>query len=447
MAHDFITSGAAAYGHTFTNTDVFNMFHVSKSGYYNWRSRRLREEEGRQSVEQIEDEYIMECFRKTIRKIGYVPGKRSFRTYMWRDYGISLSVKKCRSIMEKMHLKANRPKKDAYKHQATHCHPCAALPNLVSRKFKLGPRMIILTDITYLYYGAARTPIYLCVFKDAYTTEVLGHSLSSRMDVSLVKEAFDMMMGAHGNEINTTTVKAAIHSDQGSQYMSTTFRELLSDNELLQSMSGRGNSLDNAPMESFFNTLKTRIIDIIARCKTAEKVQQLISGFMDSYNTEMYSCSLAGLTPEEFYKYSVTGVYPLDSYYGVSVDDTDFASIEELVSYRMAETKKQNKKRREQYAKKHAGDHDDVDEISPVLMNLKDQKLVNADLKRLEKLKIKIENEIEEDEELKERVINGGSYISELKASNPERYEELRNRFNWKDHKELEYIYDMDKFY
>lgn len=443
MVHDFITSGATAYGYTFTNSDVFNMFHVSKSGYYGWRNRQTREEDGRQ----MEDEYIMECFRKTIRKIGYVPGKRSFRTYMWRDYGISLSVKKCRAIMEMMHLKANRPKKDAYKHQATHCHPCAALPNLVDRKFKLGPRMIILTDITYLYYGPARTLIYLCVFKDAYTTEVLGYSLSSRMNVSLVKEAFDMMMEDHGGEINTTNVKAVIHSDQGSQYLSTTFRELLSDNDLLQSMSGRGNSLDNAPMESFFNTLKTRIIDIIARCKTADKVRQLISGFMDSYNTEMYSCSLAGLTPEEFYKYSVTGVYPLDSYYGVSVDDTDFASIEELVSYRMAETQKQNEKRREQYAKKHGSDHDDGDEISPALMNLRDQKLVSADLKRLARLKIKIDNEIEEDEDLRARIIDAGRYISGLKRSDPEGYESLRNRFNWKDHEELQYIYDMDKFY
>ena len=74
-----------------------------------------------------------------------------------------------------MNLVANRSKKDAYKHQATHNHEYAAPLNVVKQDFYIGPRKIILTDITYLYYGPARTPVYLCAFKDAYTKEILGH--------------------------------------------------------------------------------------------------------------------------------------------------------------------------------------------------------------------------------------------------------------------------------
>ena len=75
---------------------------------------------------------------------------------------------------------AQLPKKDAYKGQATHHHECMAKPNLVNRNFKLGIRQIILTDITYIHYGYYRTPAYMCAFKDAYTTEILGHAVSSK---------------------------------------------------------------------------------------------------------------------------------------------------------------------------------------------------------------------------------------------------------------------------
>lgn len=151
--------------------------------------------------------------------------------------------------MKEMNLVANRPRKDAYKNQATHNHEYSSPKNAVKQNFSVGPRRVILTDITYLYYGPVRTPIYLCAFKDAYTKEILGHCVSSRMTVSLVKSAYDVMMENHGHELRGAA--CVIHSDQGSQYLSTTFQRLLSDDGFLQSVSDRGNSQDNAPMESF----------------------------------------------------------------------------------------------------------------------------------------------------------------------------------------------------
>lgn len=170
---------------------------------------------------------LQEYFRQIIQKLCFVPGKRTFRMHMWRDYGINISVKHAKKIMKTMGLLATLPKKDAYKDQATHGHVCAAKQNHVMQGFKLGPRRIVLTDITYLYYGANRTLCYLCAFKDAYTSEILGHAVSERMDVQLVKDAYELMMKNYGAEMKQT--KAYVHSDQGSQYLSTEFQQLLSD--------------------------------------------------------------------------------------------------------------------------------------------------------------------------------------------------------------------------
>ncbi len=230
-------------------TQCLHMFGVSRSGYYAWAERR-KDGKGSLAAKKESQKKWKECFRQIVRKLGYVPGKRTFQTYMWREFNVSISIKRCKRIMQSMNLMANRPKKDAYKHQATHDHEYASPPNAVRQKFYIGPRKVILTDITYLYYGPTRIPVYLCAFRDAYTREILGHCTASYMTVQLVKDAYQAMMEKHGNELQGAA--CMIHSDQGSQYLSTTFQKLLSEDGFVQSVSGRGNSQDNAPMESCF---------------------------------------------------------------------------------------------------------------------------------------------------------------------------------------------------
>ena len=77
----------------------------------------------------------MEMFRQTIKKIGHVPGKRTFKTYLMRDYNYDISVSRCSNIMKKMNLVASTPHKDAYKGQATYNHICASIQNQVNRDF------------------------------------------------------------------------------------------------------------------------------------------------------------------------------------------------------------------------------------------------------------------------------------------------------------------------
>lgn len=155
-------------------TQIFRIFRISSSGYYAWLKKYLSQDEiNKQNI--IDDNEVKEKFKQIIAKVGHVPGKRTFKTHMFRTYGINISVKKCKRIMNEMNLIPNLPKKDAYKGQATHNHVCAACQNYVDQDFKVAPRTIILTDITYLYYGFDRKLCYLCCFKDAYTTEILGY--------------------------------------------------------------------------------------------------------------------------------------------------------------------------------------------------------------------------------------------------------------------------------
>lgn len=421
-------------GNGFSKTKIFRIFAVSSTGYYNW-VERYEDRKGKRAQKTSKLRHIQECFRKIIKKLGFVPGKRTFRLHMWRDYEMHLSVKYVRSIMMGMNLLATRPKKDAYKGQATHFHECAAKQNHVKQQFRIAPRMIILTDITYLYYGNNRTLCYLCVFKDAYTAEVLGYSIRRDMSVELVKEAYTMMMSQYGTELKKANVY--IHSDQGSQYLSTQFQTLLNDEGFIQSMSARGNSQDNAPMESFFGRMKTEIIDIIARCPNIEVVKELVKGYMVSYNTQRYQYGLAGLTPKEYYEYVTTGIYPLDNYFGVQ--KSDLMSIEQLVD---AKLEKQRKQTEHIKAKREAKEKELSLSAGSILA--RDQKKIRKEINKWESTEATAILQLKKLRELLEKTKEAARFYSTVSQ---DILEKLKKPQNWKNYKEFDYVNDLGALY
>ena len=414
------------------------MFGVSKSGYYSWKKRR-EDGEKRREEEKKELRQIMERFRAIIKKLGFVPGKRTFRTYMFRDYGFNISVKRCRRIMKMMNLVANMPKKDAYKGQATHNHRAAAPDNKVKQDFYIDPRKVILTDITYLYYGRYRSVLYLCAFRDAYTREILGAAIGTRMTVDLVTKAYDRMMDTHGKELKKDA-DVYIHSDQGSQYLSTTFKELLTDNGFVQSASRRGNSQDNAPMESFFGQMKCRIIDLVALCPDAETAIRLIEGYIDEYNYGIYQHSLAGLTPSEYYTYVTTGIYPCDNYFGVKA--TELMPIGELVAARLDEARKKQAKAKEQARAKREAAEQFVS--APTLVVSRDQERLRREKTKWSKSKELAEKQIAHIEEILEKTKEALKFMA---AATKEVLEELKYPQNWKKYKALDYVYEMNELF
>lgn len=100
-----------------------------------------------------------------------------------------------------------------------------------------------------------------------------------------------------------------IHSDQGAHYTSVKFVQLVKDSQLRQSMSRRANCWDNAPQKSFFGHMKDEID--LSGCICFEQIHEAIRTWADYYNNERYQWDLVRLAPTEYYRYLVTGEYPL----------------------------------------------------------------------------------------------------------------------------------------
>ena len=330
------------------NAQIIRICMVSRSSYEE-RKTAEEAEEKRMAEQKAEDDSIKQKMVKIIHRLGgEIPGYRTFSLFLWRLFDIKAGHKKVVRLMKEMNLTATVRKKDAYKGAAKHDHPCTAPDNLVNQNFKVKPRHIICTDVTYLPYGLKNGLIYLCIFKDAFTKEILGWASDTRMTVSLIKAAYDRMMADHGSELKTNDV--LVHSDQGSQYLSSTVKKLLSDARLLQSVSARANSQDNAPAESFFGLMKPHMLDILKLCQTAEEASKMVDGYINTYNNERYQYDLAGLTPHEFYLFKESGIYPCDNYYGVKADGLH--TIEDIVNHSMEEKARKAEKMRSIYTQR-----------------------------------------------------------------------------------------------
>ena len=109
-------------------------------------------------------------------------------------------------------------------------------------------------------------------------------------------------------EISSVTM---LHSDQGCHYTSYKYIELLKNQDLRQSMSRKANCWDNAPQESFFGHMKDEIDAKIKACNSFEDIKVVIADWMNYYNRDRYIWDLARLSPDEYYKYYTTGVYPI----------------------------------------------------------------------------------------------------------------------------------------
>lgn len=221
--------------------------------------------------------------------------------------GIRMNLKKIRRLMGKYGLNCPVRKENPYRQMARQLRTSNVAPNLVQRNFHgFGPRKILLTDITYLFYKGGKC--YLSTILDAMTREILAYRLSPSLEVSFVLETVDALVRDYGSQLDNTTI---VHSDQGCHYTSCAFLQKLRDSEFLQSMSRKGNCWDNAPQESFFGHMKDEIRDAVSCCCSFGSVQEIIDDQMDYYNNDRYQWDLLKLSPREYYGYLTTGIYPL----------------------------------------------------------------------------------------------------------------------------------------
>ncbi len=276
---------------------------VSRSGYYYWLATADKRAE-KESADRADFELILKAYKFR----GYDKGARGIHMRLLHmDPPILMNLKKIKRLMNKFGLKCPIRKANPYRRMAMAIKTDAIADNLLKREFREhGPRKVLLTDITYI--PCCSVFFFLSVIMDAYTMQVLAYVLSESLEVDFVLETINILIDSHGASLDDETL---IHSDQGCHYTSKKFRQIISDANLRQSMSRKGNCWDNAPQESFFGHMKDEIMDNLSSVKSFADAKVVIDDYMDYYNNDRCQWELAKLSPNEFYEYCLTGIYPL----------------------------------------------------------------------------------------------------------------------------------------
>ena len=288
-------------GNLLTVSDLCRTAGVSRSGYYNWlHSAAARKKKEAADLEDFQ--LILDAYRFR----GYDKGARGIQMRLLHlTPPVVMNIKKIRRLMNKYGLFCPVRKANPYRRMAKALRTNHVADNLVNREFEdHGPRKVLLTDITYIPYNGRFC--YLSTILDAFTKQILSYVLSESLELDFVLKSVEQLVERHGISLSTETL---IHSDQGCHYTSYRFIQIVKDAELRQSMSRRGNCWDNAPQESFFGHMKDEID--ISGCERFQQVKDIIDDWMDYYNNDRYQWQLAKLSPNEYYHYITTGIYPL----------------------------------------------------------------------------------------------------------------------------------------
>src|SRR3990172_7102923 len=170
----------------------------------------------------------------------------------------------------------------------------AAAGNVAVQDLTLFPVTLFpVTDITYVETGEGW--LYLAGVKDLHTGELVGHALGARMTAALTGRTLDQAVCA-----KRPTPGLIHHSDRGSQYCAQDYQGLLRQFEMKASMSRRGNCYDNAPMESFWGTLKNELVHH-RRYETREQATREITEYIEIfYNRQRRHSRLGNLSPAAF---------------------------------------------------------------------------------------------------------------------------------------------------
>lgn len=166
-------------------------------------------------------------------------------------------------------------------------------PNLLERDFTATqPNQKWVTDVTeFSLFGSK---LYLSPILDLFNGEIISYTISDRPNfqsiMTMLKEAFKCLPKAS---------QPILHSDQGWQYQMKQFQFMLKDNGLQQSMSRKGNCLDNAAMESFFGHLKSELL-YLQKFESVEHFKKELIAYLHYYNHKRIKLKLKGLSPVQY---------------------------------------------------------------------------------------------------------------------------------------------------
>ncbi|AMV42961.1 transposase [Paraburkholderia caribensis] len=255
---------------------------VARSSYYAWKARRARAQSiqhmALREVYAIHAQYDQTCgsrrMSQELRRRGHNAGRHRARSLM-REAGVRV-----RSVRTHQYPKGGGT--------------LAFAPNRLDRAFDvMKPNRAWAGDVTYVWTQEGW--LYLAVVMDLFSRRVIGWACSASPDTNLVTRALQFALDAR-----RPASGLMFHSDQGCQYTSHAFRDFLSRNRIIQSMSRKGNCWDNAVVERFFRSLKTERVRqrpypdyLTAKCDVIDYIATF-------YNQQRLNSAAGNMPPAEY---------------------------------------------------------------------------------------------------------------------------------------------------
>jgi len=260
------------------------VFEVSRSGYYAWFNRKPStrlQEDGRLEVE------IIAAHTRTRGTCGPERLQKDLAAH-----GVKTGICRIRRIRKKLGIRCKQIRK--FKATTDSKHELPVAPNLLEQRFTAtAPNEIWVSDMTYI--ATDEGWLYCAAHKDLFSGEIVGYALGARITKDIVIRSLLKAVATkrpHHGLIH--------HSDRGSQYCSGEYRKFLDRFHMNSSMSRKGNCYDNAPMESFWGTLKNELV-YHQRYATREQAIREITEYIEVfYNRQRRQERLGYLSPSQY---------------------------------------------------------------------------------------------------------------------------------------------------
>ena len=263
---------------------------IARQSYYAWRNRKpsKRAQENQVLLEEIKE--IHEESRQTYGS------PRIHQTL--KAQGHTVGRNRVARLMRKNGIRAIQKRKKKWTTDSKHSFPIA--PNLVNREFEATDRdQLWLADITYV--ATDEGWLYLAAILDVYSRKIVGWAMDRTMSRRLCMNALEMAV------MTRQPGQGLIHhSDRGSQYASADYQAMLEKHGMVCSMSRKGDCWDNAPMESFFGTLKSESLHRY-KFRTRDEARREIFEYIEIFYNRTRSHSALGYTSPETFETQVAG--------------------------------------------------------------------------------------------------------------------------------------------
>lgn len=253
---------------------------MARSSFYYYERKNQKEDKYRDIKELIGQIYHHHKGRFGYRRI----------TLEMKNKGVLINHKTVLRLMNLLGLKSLIRVKKYKSYKGEHGK---IAPNILKRNFKATmPNQKWATDVTE--FNVSGKKLYLSPIIDLFNGEIISYDLSERPNfnqiVSMLNKSFEKIPGK---------ANLILHSDQGWQYQMKQYQNLLKQKGVKQSMSRRGNCLDNAIIENFFGIVKTELFYLKKYTSTNQLKQEIIE-YIDYYNNDRIKLNLKGMSPIQY---------------------------------------------------------------------------------------------------------------------------------------------------